>query len=482
MADRLPNILMLMTDHQRVDSVGMVQCGVEVTPRLNRLAQQGTFFRRAYNACPLCIPARTALATGKYPTANGVVNNDREGRTAGDCTPIHQYLAEAGYEVGHVGVRHVRVQPPVEQRVKFSMWVGPEDYSAYQAELGFADDDSDNYGYLKLPKGYLDTFKTDTVVPVDGKSVTEGRSNAKTGVWPYRAEQFFDLYMCRQAVDFIGGSQGDRPFALFVYLWAPHPPLILPQPYASMFDPAKLELAANVGVVSESEPPGRRGSIAAQLAQDVTMDQWRQAWAAHLGLVRLADDGFGQVLDALDATGQADNTLVLFTSDHGDHLGQHRMYQKFEMYEQAICMPLVVKGPGVVRQESDAAVSHLDIVPTLLDIVGIAAPGDLDGISLRHCLETAAPPPADRHVFCQYSGIDRANYIRRAVISGRYKYVYDPADEPELYDLEADPLEMENLASSGEHAATVARLREACRVWAESHGDWVKMGRVAGRH
>jgi len=470
---RLPNILMLMTDHQRADSLGMVQCGVEVTPRLNRLAEHGAFFRRAYNACPLCIPARTALATGKYPTANGVFNNDRQ-LTAGDCKPIHQYLAEAGYEVGQVGVRHVRVQPPVEQRVEFSSWVGPQDYAAYQTELGFDDDGTDNYGHLKLPKAYLDTFKTDTAVPAGSKSVVEGRSNAKTGIWPYPAEQFFDLYMCRQAAGFIENRQDAKPFALFVYLWAPHPPLIVPQPYASMFDPAKLELPANIGVVSESEPAGRRSSIASQLAQGVTMDQWRQAWAAHLGLVRLADDGFGQVLDALEVAGQTDSTLVLFTSDHGDHMGQHRMYQKFEMYEQAICMPLVIKGPGVVQLVSDVPVSHLDVVPTLLDIVGTAVPGDLDGISLRSCLETATAA-ADRYVFCQYSGLDQINYIRRAVIRGRYKYVYDPAGEPELYDLEVDPLEMQNLASSSQHAATMAQMHEACRAWARSHGDWVKM-------
>ncbi len=116
MSDRR-NLLFLMTDHQRFDSLGMVQAGVEVTPCLNRLAAGGTSFQRTWNTAPLCVAARTALATGLYPTRNGVVYNDWKGERAGDHRPLHQYLAEAGYTVAHVGVDHIRVKPGLRERV-----------------------------------------------------------------------------------------------------------------------------------------------------------------------------------------------------------------------------------------------------------------------------------------------------------------------------------------------------------------------------
>ena len=470
--NKRPNILFIMTDHQRADSLGMVQDGTEVTPRLNRLAAQGTVFTRAYTTCPLCVPARTALATGKYPTENGVVFNDWQGLRAGDHSPVHQFLFEAGYDVGHIGVHHIRVAPPLQDRVPFSKWSGNREYSKFLFQCG-----------MEEPSGDLQRFKKEVTDRQDGRVVKAHYSNTKTAVWPHPEEYFMDSYFCQQAIDFIVQKK-DKLFALFVYLWAPHPPLRVPEPYASRFDPARLELPPNVDVTAEGEPCGRRRGVPAQLAANVSMDQWRKVWAAHLGLVNLVDAGIGRILEALDASGQTDNTLVIFTVDHGDHLGQHRMYQKMEMYEQAIRVPLLCKGPGVKSQVFDTPVSHLDLLPTLLEYADMGIPDDvadaskavdvskLDGISLRECLERGTSPP-ERAVFCQYSGNAAIGDLRRAVISKRYKYIYDPADRPELYDLEADPLEMHNMASSYEGESIVHGLHKEGKAWARSHNDWI---------
>ncbi len=387
--DARPNLLFIMTDHQRADSLGMVQSGVEVTPNLNRLAGAGTCFSRAYNTCPLCVPARTALATGKYPTKNGVVFNDWRGIRAGAHRPIHQTLYEAGYEVGHIGVDHIRVAPALKDRVPFSTWIGNREYDQYLVELGIDRSIED-----------IAPFKRAITENQDGRRVPVHYSNTTSAVWPCPAEHFMDSYYCQQAVDFIEHPRGG-PFALFLYLWAPHPPLRVPEPYASRFDPAVLDLPSNVGISAEGEPPGRRQGIAAQLAEGLTDDVWRSVWAAHLGLVNLADAGIGRVLSALDASGYADQTVVCFTVDHGDHLGQHAMYQKMEMYEPAIRIPLIISGAHISAQTIDAPVSHLDVMPTLLTLFGLEVPPDVDGRSLVDTLTKGSAPPEERPVFSQ---------------------------------------------------------------------------------
>ena len=454
-----PNLLFVATDHQRADSIGAVQAGVEITPNLNRLAARGTLFERAYTTCPLCVPARTAMATGKYPTRTGVVRNDWKGESATDHKPIHQFLAEVGYDVGHVGVHHIRVAPSIEERVPFGMWVSNPDYRKFMAEKGLDNQPAD-----------INQFKKPITEYQGGKRAPVAYSNTATAVWPHPEEYFLDSYFGRQAVEFIEQDR-DKPFALFVYLWAPHPPLRVPEPYFSLFDPEKIDLPENINQPAKGEPPGRRQGIAAQLAEGVSMDQWRRVWAAHLGLTHLADAVVGRILDALDSRGSDEDALVLFTTDHGDHLGQHRMYQKMEMYEQAVRIPLILRGPGIQPQTCDTPVSHLDLMPTLLESIGINFPDNLDGISLRPFLENSTPLPK-RPLFSQYSGNPVVGDLRRAVITRRHKYVHDPADQPELYDLEVDPLEMHNIAP--DHPDLVRQLHEECKSWGQSHGDWVE--------
>ena len=459
MPNAQPNLLFLMTDHQRADSLSMVQAGAEVCPNLNRLAARSAVFTRAYNTCPLCVPARTALATGKYPTHNGVVFNDLKGVRAGDHTPIHQLLAEAGYQVAHAGVHHISLKPTLQDRVDFTEWVSRPEYGAYLKAQNL---DEDMYSRAE-------GFRSAVMQLQDGERVRKEYSNAHTGVWPHAARHFQDLFYAERAAEFLCRPPRE-PFALFVYLWAPHPPLRVPEPYASLFDPERIDLPDNVGHPAQGEPANRRLGMPAQLAEGLDEQDWRRAWAAHLGLVRLADDALGQVLDAFAS--YMDRSIVLFTVDHGDQLGQHRMYQKMEMYEPAIRVPLVIRVPGADAATWDTPVSHLDVVPTLVDATGIAQPQDLDGTSLWPALSTGAAPP-ERPVFSQYSGNPTLGDTRRAAITRQHKYVHDPADEPELYDLQADPLEMTNLARDPTHAQTAANLHAVCKTWHQAHGDWL---------
>lgn len=356
-----PNLLTIMTDHQRADTIGMVQDGKEVTPNLNRLAAQSTVFERAYTSCPLCVPARTSLATGIYPTRHGTTWNDWQGTNAGDFDPIHQMLSEAGYDVAHIGVDHIQTTPKIAERGPFH-FVRFSDHREMLKDRG-----------LEMPN----TDRYRTLTPEDYETGTEEHpfSNYKAGPWPLDESLFLDAYLADEALSWLGDRTGDEPFALFLYLWSPHPPLCVPEPYYSMFDPEALDLPENVGVVPDEEPPNRRQGIAARMAESATMDDWRKAWSAHLGLTALADAALGRVLDAMTARDDSDRTVTMFMSDHGDHMGQHRMYQKMDMYEPALRVPMMMRLPDGEPGRVSTPVSHLDVVPTTLDLLGLPARG-----------------------------------------------------------------------------------------------------------
>jgi arylsulfatase A-like enzyme len=467
-----PNLLFITTDHQRADSLGMVQDSLEITPHLNRLAARSLDFRRAYTTSPLCVPARTALATGKYPTKNGVVFNDWKGLRAGDHRTLHQYLAEAGYDMGHAGPHHIRVDPELKERIRFSLWMEGQDHRAYLKELGL--DPYDPGGPTHLRRRVFENYT--------GEFKPQMYSSTRRAPWPHGAETFLDSFSTRHAESFVRRRRSG-PFALFLNIWAPHPPYRVPEPYFSLFDPTALTLPANVGVPSEGEPENRRKGVAAQLAEGVEMAEWREAWAAHLGLVKLADTLIGRLFEALRETGQEENTVVLFTVDHGDLMGQHAMFQKMEMYEPAIRIPLILHVPGTLPSRIEQPVSHLDVLPTLLCALGMEQQEELGGLNLLQPEPgnpgtgkgppVYRPVPEDRSLFCQYSGNPTIGDIRRAVMTKSHKYIYDPLSESELYDLSEDPLEMHNLIASGAGEAIAGRLHARSVQWAESHNDWV---------
>jgi len=459
--------------------IGMVQCGREVTPNLNRLVKEGVRFTRAYDTCPLCVPARTALATGKYPTANGVVYNDWKGVTAGSYEPFHKTLKNAGYYVGHAGVDHIRVNPRLRQQ-GLDFFVNQEDYEEWAAEKGVKT--------VRDPSELVEVEEE-----ICGEYEKKRYSGLKVSQWNYPISQFKDFYFRDKSLEFLRSVPEEKPFLLCTYLWAPHPPFRVPKTYLDMYDPDKVVLPDNVGITAKGEPALRRKGVPAQLAKEVPMETWRKVWAAHLALTTMADEIFGQLVQELKDQGKYENTCILFTSDHGDHLGQHSMYQKMEMYEEAVKVPFVIKVPGEQPGCVNEVISHLDVRPTLCqlaqvngvngaDAAGTASAADAanaaglpdgDGISLIPAIREKKGDE-DRIVYSQYSGNPGYGTIRRMAVSKRYKYVFDGQYEHELYDLEKDPHEMENVAGNEEYKEVLDQMYGACRKWHEEKNDYFK--------
>lgn len=449
------NLVFLMTDQQRADTLGMTACGRPVTPHLDRLAAQSAVFRRAYDACPLCVPARTALATGRSPLSNGMMLNDLPGRYARDNPTLHRLLAENGWDVAHIGVAHISVKPPLRHSLPFAAWECDDTYAEAMKHKG-----------ISLSRAPEDSVMVEELG--DGRYRPHRYSNARVSLWEHPLEDFKDVWFASRAVDFLDRPH-PRPFALFLYLWAPHPPLIVPAGYLRRFPYEQIPLPANTDRPCPGEPDGYRRGAAAQLGLHPPEKGWRQAWSAHLALANLCDEQCGRILQALRRNGLEQDTLVVFTTDHGEQLGQHGMYQKMEMYEPAVRVPALFHLPGGPACTLETPISHLDFVPTVTDLLGLPGLPGAEGLSLAPSVRSGCEPlPHD--VFGVYCGNHAYGDMRRMIVRANWKYVFDGNGE-ELYDLDRDPLEMQNLASSRACAGIRAELRLALASYCAERGD-----------
>jgi arylsulfatase A-like enzyme len=437
----------------------MIQCGREVTPNLNKLASEGVNFTRAYSASPVCVPSRTALATGIYPTRSGMVLNDFQGKYSKPHPTVYDLLKNAGYYIGHVGIDHIRVLPPLKD-----------------SGLMFHCDDHNYWKYLKendvTPMEEIPETGKKLKVMRDGELTEVKMSGAHVGKWGYDTKFYKDGFFADKAgefLDMVKKRPDNQPFALFLYLWAPHPPLIVPSEYADMYDPEKVDIPPNVGIPSDGEPPFRRDGLGAQLAEGVPADHWKKAWAAHLALTTYADDIIGKLFDRLKEMGEYGDTTVVFTCDHGEHLGQHGMYQKFELYDQCINIPLIIKDSGFSPAVRNEAVSHVDVVPTLCDLLSLKKPDNLDGISLTGAMGNGQYD-GNRIIYSNYFYCLGEGPRRLGAIGNRYKYIIDEHGGEELYDMQNDPLEMLNLAGKAEYNGILADLSAKCREYHAPYG------------
>ncbi len=469
-----PNILVVITDHQRFDSLDMVQGGREVMPRLNQFSRDAMVFTRAYTTSPLCIPARTAMATGHYPT-RGIPINDFSGKEAREQSLATVYLEQAGYHVGYIGKNDIRVRPTGRDQHPHSTWLDKEDYEAWLQAEGLPA----HPGWEGREAAFLDYYYKDVEEVLPDRVNPSRYSHPATGTWEGSKASFRDYYFTDQMETWLESAiKSNQPFAAFFSIPSPHPPLVVPEPFNSWYTPETLELPPYLGQPAEGEPANRDRSVARQLARSASELDMRNAWAAHLALLGVADDCFGRVLDKLEALGLDDNTLVLFTSDHGHHLGSHRMFGINELYEQTVHVPMIARLPGGHSGSHGGLCSHLDVAPTLLDLAGLEVPDAMDGRSLVPLLSGEATLPDEPQYF-QFSGQIGYGYFRRGVVTQRYKYVFDPEDIPEFYDLEKDPFEMNNLSMDPDSAKAMTQHHEWCKAWHLAHGDWLDFDRNA---
>jgi choline-sulfatase len=438
--ERPPNLLLLMTDQQRADTIR--PGGPCLTPHLQALAAQGVDFTRCYATNPICSPSRASLYTGLLPHAHGMTDvTHAVPPTRADLEPGLPFwsrtLREAGYRTAHFGKWHVERSDVLED---FG-------FDEYEVDLRLT-----GVPTVELP------LAPRVSVHQDGY-----REFLLAGVSEARASESREAYLFERGIAFLEAAAREpaRPWALVVSTEAPHDPYLVPRELYERYDPAALAPPVNADDALRDRPAIYRRIRRTWDAIDARAAA--QARACYYAACSGIDDQVGRILAVLRATGQADDTLVVFTSDHGDYLGAHGLWLKgVAPFEEAYRVPLVLRGPGVPGGlRVDAAVSLLDVPRTLVRVL-LGRDFGGHGRDLAPYLTVGAGTPNGGEAFAEFHG-QRLGYTQRIVWQGRHKYVFNGFDEDELYDLEADPFERRNLAADPGAQRTVRAL--ARRMW-----------------
>ena len=436
MPDDRPNILLITTDQHRGDCLGIEGHPVLQTPNLDWLGASGVRFSRAYSACPVCVPARRTLLSGRKPANHGLLMN---GQAPLPWPTLPGVLAEAGYQTHLVAKAHFG-QPPGELGFQSVCWAdGPR-----------AGTDNDYQRFLR-ENG------------VDWPRASDAHGIPSNG-FPVRSfhldERFhFSNWCADNAIDFLRNRDADRPFFLMVNFIHPHQPLTppafyyerymamdLPEPYvgdwARVFD----------GPVRGLQPECWR------LCLDPPV--MKQVRAAYYGSINHVDD---QVARFLSHHVLPDNTLVVFTSDHGEMLGDHQWLRKRNPYEPSARVPMLFNFPGPMEVRQQRVVDHpvelMDIMPTLLDAAGAPVPDTVDGQSMMPLLRDPSHAWRD-YLHGECAVVPTAGGGMQYLTDGRRKYVWLPGQGAEqFFDLEVDPREIVNLADDPARADEIATWR-----------------------
>ena len=455
-----PNILLICTDQQRWDALHAAGNEHIETPNLDRLAAQGVLFEQCYVQNPVCAPSRASLMTSQYVPVHGLHANGVD--LAPDSLLFSRVLADGGYDCGLVGKFHLgachggRLEPRLDDGFRVFRWA----HDPYPGS-------SENAYHRWLQASHPDVYR-------------QAMDHSGETTWDtIPTEAHYSRWIGNETVDFLQSSRrDDRPFFFVANFFDPHHGFGAPAEYVERYRAESLPRPVTTWRELDTKPPIQAEASKKSYAGhargfvEYTADELQDVRAAYYAMVTLVDDEVGRILDVLEATGEADNTIVVFTSDHGEMLGDHQLMLKGPfMYECAVRVPLIVRWPGRARagQRVGELVQWIDLAPTFLDAAGIEAPASFQGRSLSGLLDGTQSGWRD-WALCQYrdSGhaYDPPVYVTM-LRHDRWKLVVHhggPATprerSGELYDLDADPSELTNLWDDPAHASTRASLQE----------------------
>jgi iduronate 2-sulfatase len=432
-ADTKPNVLFLICDDLNCDLACYGHPQVK-SPNIDRLAKRGVRFANAYCQYPLCGPSRASFMTGLYPDQTLVRRNAIYIREhLPNVQTMSQMFRNNGYFATRIGkIYHYNVP----KHIGTSGHDDPYSWDQVFNPRGRDKDDED----------IIFTLRKNSFGGTLSWLAADGTDEEQTdGMIATRAVERLRLH-----------AKSKKPFYMAVGLFRPHTPYVAPKKYFAMYPSEKIVVPTSPEGYLDTIPKPAQQSIRRKKEQiDLPDDIARKAIQAYYASITFADAQLGKVLDALDETGLSKNTVVVFTSDHGYHMGEHGHWQKTTLFENAARVPLIISVPGTktAGRTSLTPAEMVDFYPTLAELCGLTAPKYLSGVSLVPALKDPSATPR-KAAFTQYG----TGYSLR---TARYRYTEwgnDGEDGAELYDHESDPAEMTNLASRQQHAATVTRL------------------------
>lgn len=431
MAKRQPNILMIMADQLAAPALASYGHPIVKTPHIDRLAAGGVVFENAYCNSPLCAPSRFSMMTGQLPSRIGAYDN--AAHFSADIPTLAHYLRDAGYETCLAGKMH---------------FVGPDQQHGFEERLT-TDIYPADYGWTPnwedpadRPNWYHNML-----------SVVQAGTCVSSNQLDYDEE--VDFHTLRKINNLARRDPG-RPWFLLTSFSHPHDPFAVPKSYWDRYDPDEIDMPQVPQVpFDEMDPHSRRlYHVSAMYDYEQSAERIRNARHAYYGMISYIDDKVGRILQALEDTGQRDNTIVFFLSDHGEMLGEHGLWYKMSFFEWSARVPVIMSMPDrFAPRRVSTPVSLVDILPTLSHLAAVdRAPGYVEDIDGKSLIPLAEGEDDDRTVYGELlaeGAIAPLLMIRR----GRYKYVFSEPDPEQLFDIAVDPHETENLAGQSEYEA-----------------------------
>jgi len=499
-----PNLLFIFTDQQRADTMAAYGNHVIKTPHLNAFADQSFVFQNAYVSQPVCTPSRSTIMTGTYPHMNGCTSNNVALHRDAKTLP---QMVTADYRTGYYGKWHLGNE--LRAQHGFDEWLTIEDlYRPHYRDAADLDQFSDYHQYL-VEQGYEPDIRGD-----DSPGIGLGRRNddvesASTDRMVFSrpfaaklpAEHTKAAFLGRSVEQFVRDSADDeRPFILYANFLEPHSPFMGPN------DKLHTRRELNEGPAFLKSPDEDAAALHRVMADSYAKGSedgedlskaasWRRLRAKYFGLVSLVDTAVGGILQALEDSGQAENTIVVFTSEHGEMMGDHRLLHKAVMYREAMRVPLLVRVPWLAEEGRviEGSVSLVDLVPTILQLLGEEVPGHLQGDSRVPAL-WGDDDLAENDVVVQWNGSDgrpdidfatevphdlyetvKASPWRSIITPDGWKLNLSPVDRCELFNLNSDPHEQVNVFEQPAQRDRVRDLVSRIRLWQERHKDYTQV-------
>jgi arylsulfatase len=452
-----PNILLISTDQQRYDMIGAAGNPAVSTPHLDRLAAQGALFENCYVQNPVCSPSRASLMTGTYVSAHGLYENGVD--IAPDTRVFSKDLAEAGYDCGLVGKFHLhscfhgRTEPRLDDGFRVFRW-------AHDPYPGSSENAYHRWLRARRPDLYA-------------------RALEERGLFDTMPTEFhYSRWIAEETISFLRTDRRtEQPFFFVTNFFDPHHGFGAPEEYVRRYDDVELpevntrdgELEDKPEIQQHTSLHGGGGMPSCADLDEQQLDQLRRAYYA---MVSLVDDEVGRILAVLDEEGLAEDTIVVFTSDHGELLGDHQLLRKGPfLYDCSVKVPLIIRWPGVVEagMRREELVQWVDLAPTFLEAAGLEPLRSHQGESLLPLLRGEATDWRDWALSQYRSSGDPANPSAHLTMlrSGRYKLIahHGAPSSPrprtgELYDLETDPGELVNLWEDAAHRPVRLELAE----------------------
>ncbi len=488
-----PNILFLLNDHQAYYRHGWDGGPIVRRPYFDQLASEGVSFNRCYCPSPLCGPVRRSLLTGLYPHAHGETKNNVDAPFAQETLP--EMLARAGYRNYHFGKWHAGPGTAMDHACEgycppgyANPYITPE-YDEYLKKynlppaLHLIEQTYEPATNLKgepnpMHAGWIGRFlKNNLQENCCGLTLTPKETH----------EAFFLAQLACDQLMKIASQKNSEPFCMQVHFWGPHQPFFPTWEYASQYNPDDIPEYGNFADDLSTKPEHYRMEQCPPLSEKKRLivpnplpwSEWARTLARVYAHITMVDDAGGMILNRLEELGLTQNTLVIWTTDHGDAVACHGGHFNKQSYmpEEMVRVPLAIRYPGEIQEgaTSEALVDLLDVPATILQAGGTSFPDPIHGESLlplcrgeqKHwrkdmLIETHGMGPNDSHV-------------GRLVVNERYKYVWNPGEIEELYDLQEDPYELKNLWNDPTHQSLLEHMRERLKYWQESTNDPIRM-------